>query len=411
MTVDTTLIGRTRGQRNPVVLISFTALTNLADGVTKVVLPLLAAQVTHAPGPIAGIGVTLTLPWLLVALPAGVLVDRFDRRLLLWIADGVRAASMGGLLVLTASGSLNVAALYVVGLVLGSTEVVAVTAAGAMIPAAVPERGRERTNAWIGGAETVCNEFAGPFVGGLLVATGVAAAVGITGVAYVVATALLLLLVGRFRPVRSEGPVSGVNRQVVEGLTFLWQQPVLRMMALVSTVLCACWGAWLAVIPAVAISQWGYSPQEYGYMMSALGIGGLVGAATVGRVNRGLGLKWALFADLVGTLLMVGAPMVSSHVALVACTAFAGGMGGVLWSVNARTISQSLVPDELLGRYNAAARLFSWGAMPVGGVIAGALVQWVGAGSAFAVFAVATASIMVPFLRVVRVEFSKEIAR
>ncbi|MCM6776789.1 MFS transporter [Nocardia sp. CDC159] len=402
MTVTTTPTEIARGQRNSAILVSFTALTNLADGATKVTLPLLATQVTHAPGLIAGVGVVLTLPWLLVALHVGVLVDRFDRRLLLWLADGVRAASMAALLILTVSGSLSIGVLYLVGMILGIAEVVALTAAGAMIPAAVPTCGRERANAWIGGAETVCNEFAGPLVGGLLVAAGATAAVGATGVAYVAATVLLTLLVGTFRPVRTADVASGVHQRIAEGLSFLWRQPTLRMMALVLTVLCACWGAWLAVIPALAVTQWHYTPMEYGLTMSALGVGGLVGAASVGWMNRVLGMKWALFADLVGTFLMVGTPALTANIALVACTAFAGGMGGVLWSVNARTLSQSLVSDELLGRYNAAARLFSWGAMPIGGLLGGALAQWGGADRAFAVFAVIAGLTMAPFLWAVR---------
>jgi MFS family permease len=402
MTVDVAPVDTTLGRRNSVVLVSFTAITNLADGVTKVVLPLLATEVTRSPGLIAGIGVTLTLPWLLVALHAGVLIDRFDRRLLLWIADGTRTASILGLLVLAAAGSINITALYVASLVLGIAEVVAVTAAGAMIPAAVPEIGRARTNAWIAGAETVCNEFAGPFVGGLLVATGAATALGATGAAYVVATALLVLLAGKFRPARTVKTTSGVHGEIVEGLAFLWQQPVLRLMGLVLTVLCACWGAWLAVMPALAVPQWGYSPQEYGLMMSALGVGGLCGAASVGWINRALGPKWALFADVIATLVMVAVPAVSSNVVLVTFAAFVGGMGGVLWSVNSRTISQSLVPDALLGRYNAAARLFSWGAMPIGALIGAALAQWVGASFAFGTFAGLTGLTIVPFLLAVR---------
>jgi MFS family permease len=173
-------------------------------------------------------------------------------------------------------------------------------------------------------------------------------------------------------------------------------------MGLVLTVLCACWGAWLAVMPALAVPQWGYSPQEYGLMMSALGVGGLCGAASVGWINRALGPKWALFADVIATLVMVAVPAVSSNVVLVTFAAFVGGMGGVLWSVNSRTISQSLVPDALLGRYNAAARLFSWGAMPIGALIGAALAQWVGASFAFGTFAGLTGLTIVPFLLAVR---------
>ena len=98
---------------------------------------------------------------------------------------------------------------------------------------------------------------------------------------------------------------------------------------------------------------------------------------------------------------MVGMPALTSNVIAVAMAAFLGGMGGVLWSVNARTIAQSLVPDGLLGRYGAAARLFSWGAMPVGAALGGGLADWISPTFALGVFSALTVCAIVPFLRLV----------
>ncbi|MFD0891607.1 hypothetical protein ACFQ08_44260, partial [Streptosporangium algeriense] len=67
-------------RRNETVLVGFTVATNLADGVAKIALPLLAVELTDSPGLVAGVGLTLTLPWLLASLHVGVLVDRGDRR-------------------------------------------------------------------------------------------------------------------------------------------------------------------------------------------------------------------------------------------------------------------------------------------------------------------------------------------
>jgi predicted MFS family arabinose efflux permease len=302
--------------------------------------------------------------------------------------------------------------LYACGLLLGVAEVVALTSAVAIIPAAVPEPLRERTNAWITVAETVCNEFLGPMIGGLLIAVGSALALGATAVAYVGGAVLLVLLAGRFRPRwAAAGAPRTVNRQIAEGMSFLWRQPVLRFMALALTVLCSCWGAWLALMPLMATEIMHASSREYGIMLSMLGVGGVVGALTVGLVNRLLGRRWALFSDLLGTLAMVAVPAVTTNVYAVSAGAFLGGMGGVLWSVNARTISQSLVPDHLMGRYSAAARLFSWGAMPIGAAVGGVVAQWIGLQHSFWVFAVLTALLIVPFLRIMRPELVPERAR
>ncbi|GGS27844.1 MFS transporter [Streptomyces humidus] len=393
------------GSRNAAVLLAFTAVTNLADGVTKIALPLLATRASASPAQISAVSLTLSLPWLLVALHVGVLVDRVDRRRLLWGANALRLLALGALIEAALADRVSIAVLCVVGAVLGVAEVIALTSASALIPALIAPEGRERVNAWIAGAETVCNEFCGPFVGGLLLAAGTGFALGVTWVSYLVAALVLLLLAGRFRAARDTsqagaGAAESVNRQITGGLRYLWQHTLLRTMSLILTVLCACWGAWLALMPLFATDVMQLSPRQYGTLLSALGIGGLTGALAVTRVNRTLGRRWVMFADLVGTFAMMAVPALTTDLWAVAAAAFVGGMGGTLWTVNARTIGQRLVPDSMLGRYTAVSRLFSWGAMPIGAGAMGLLAQWLGLRLAFWVFAASVAVAVVPFLRV-----------
>ncbi|WP_435878730.1 MFS transporter [Streptomyces klenkii] len=400
-----------QGTRNTVVLLVFTAITNLADGVTKIALPLLATRASGSPAQVSAVSLTLSLPWLLAALHVGVLVDRADRRRLLWAANGLRLLALGALIPVAADGGITIPVLCAAGAVLGIAEVIALTAASALIPALTPPEGRERANAWIAGAETVCNEFCGPFVGGLLLTAGTGLALGVTWVSYLAAAFVLILLAGRFRAARpatatataTETPAQApesVNQQIAGGLRYLWRNVLLRTMALILTVLCACWGAWLALMPLFATDVMDVTPREYGAILSALGIGGLVGALTVTRVNRLFGRRWVMFADLVGTFAMMAVPALTTSVWAVAAAAFAGGMGGTLWTVNSRTIAQHLVPDGMLGRYNAVSRLFSWGAMPIGAGLMGLLAEWLGLRLAFAVFAASVAVTVLPFLRV-----------
>lgn len=392
---------REHSGHNTLVLVVFTAITNLADGVLKIALPLLATTLTSSPALVAAVSLTLTLPWLLTALHVGVLVDRFDRRMLLWLANGMRLLTLAALLVVWSSDAVTLPLLLVGGAVLGVAEVIALTAAMALIPAAVGPRWRERANSWITGAETVCNEFCGPFVGGLLVAVGSAFALGATAAAYVLATVVLVFLIGRFRVPREPEQRVSVSGRIGEGLRYLWHRRLLRLMALVLTVLCSCWGAWLALMPLMATTVLGLGPREYGLLLSALGVGGLVGALTVTTVNRLIGRRWALFADLLGTFAMVIIPVLTTELWVLAAGAFLGGMGGTLWAVNARTIAQYLVEPAMMGRYSAVARLFSWGAMPVGAGAVGLLAEFLGMRTALIVFAVAVLITIPPFLRTV----------
>ncbi|WP_052398144.1 MFS transporter [Streptomyces sp. NRRL F-5123] len=389
------------GRRNTALLVGFTATTNLADGVMKMALPVLATQLTGSPAQVTAVSLTLTLPWLLVALHIGVLVDRFDRRRLLWGANGMRLAAMGWLTASAVTGAVTLGRLFCAGVILGVADVLASTSASALVPAAVPAAGRERANTWMVGAETVGQEFAGPFIGGLLLASGTGLALGLISASYALAALALLLLVGRFRADRPDPdatPVS-VNSRIAEGMRFLWRDEVLRTLSLVVAVLAAVWGAWLALMPLYAKQAMELGPQQYGIVLSALGIGGLAGVVAVTWVNRLLSARWAMFADLIGTTAMVALPALTTNIWAVAAGAFLGGMGGTLWSVNSRTLAQRMVPDEMLGRYGAAARLFSFGAMPLGAGLVGLLAELGGMRLAFAVFAVATAATPVLFLR------------
>lgn len=187
-----------RASRNGAVLVVFTGITNLADGIAKVALPLVATQLTSSPALIAGVALCLSLPWLLTAMHVGVLVDRADRRRLMLVGNLLRIAAVAGLLASAATASLSIAAIYAAAVVLGVADVLALTAGAALIPDAVPPGEREQTNARITAAETVFQEFVGPPVGGLLVGLGVAVALGATAAAYVLGLLLIRLLVGSF---------------------------------------------------------------------------------------------------------------------------------------------------------------------------------------------------------------------
>ncbi|MGV9779158.1 MFS transporter, partial [Streptosporangium sp. NPDC003464] len=304
-------------RRNERVLVGFTVATNLADGVAKVVLPLLAVGLTDSPGLVAGVGLTLTLPWLLASLHVGVLVDRGDRRRLAAAANLVRLVAVLGLLAAVAAGALSLPVLYLAGLSIGLAEVVASSAVGALVPAAVPRERLGPVNAWIAGAETVANEFAGPAVGGLLAGVGAALALGSSAAAFALGAVLLALLAGRFRVSAPGEGDSGrplrpgrVREEMVEGLAFLWRHRLLRTMSLTIAALVACWSAWLALLPSYAVRVLDLDPAGYGLLLGSIGVGGLLGAVLVTAVNRLLGVRWALFADLVGTIVMMIVPAV-----------------------------------------------------------------------------------------------------
>ena len=384
---------------------TFTGSTNLADAVTRVAVPLLALRVTHSPVAVTAVAATMSLPWLLTALHIGVLVDRRNRRTLMFGAETARLTSTAVLLAAVLTSSVNLPLIYVVALVLGVAEVVALLSAASVVPSAVPRERWQVANTRITAMEYLCNSFLGAPLGGLLVAAGFGVAVGATGCAYLGGALLLLALAGNFS-VTAVGNRPPVRVEIKEGLRFLWRHTLLRTMAVLITVMAGCWAAWLALIPVYAVGgPLGLSARQYGFLLTSLGAGGVIGAALVGPVNRLLGRRWSMFIDIIGSFALVAVPAAlpprPSSAWAIGAAAFLAGAGGTMWTVNARTIVQSMVPNEMLGRFNAASRLVAWGPAPVAAAAAGALAQVVSFRVAFGSFAAICLLLVRPFLRVV----------
>jgi MFS family permease len=395
-------------RRNERLLILFTGTTNTADAVARVTLPLLAVQLTHSPALIAGVAIMMTLPWLLIALHVGVLTDRMNRRSLMVAAELARLVSVGALLLAVAADLTSLVLLYAVALALGVAEVVAQIAAASIIPSAVPKSRWQKVTARMTATEYVSFSFIGAPIGGFLVAAGFTIALGATGLVYVAGAVLLALLVGNFA-VPSTGERRPAHVEIREGLQFLWTHQLLRAMALLITIMAGCWAAWYAILPGYAVGgPLGLVSRQYGFLLTSLGAGGVLGTVLVGPVNRLLGRRWAMFIDILGTVLLVGTPAVlpamPTSAWAIGAAAFFAGAGGTMWTVNSRVIIQSLVPNELLGRFSAASRLIAWGMTPVAAAIAGVLAQLFSYRLAFGVFAVICALLIYPFLRVVTAE-------
>lgn len=401
----TTRTRQTAGSRNEWLLVLFTGTTNIADAVTKVALPLLAVQLTKSPVLVTGVAVMLTLPWLVTALHVGVFVDRMNRRTLMIGAETARMISVATVMAAFLTDTVTLPLLYLTALVLGVAEVVALVSGASIVPSAVPKARWQTVSARITATEYLCNSFVGAPIGGFLVAAGFGIALGVTGAVYVAGALLLVLLAGNFAVAHTTERKS-VHVEIKDGLAFLWQHKLLRTMALLITIMAGCWSAWLALIPLYAVGgPLGLTAQQYGFLLTCLGAGGVTGTLVVGPLNRLLGRRWSMFADIVGSFCLVAAPAVlpgtPNSAWVIGAAAFVAGAGGTMWSVNSRVITQSFVPNEMLGRFSAASRLVAWGMTPVAAVIAGTVAQLVNYRVAFGLFAVLCLGLVYPFLKVV----------
>ncbi|EBP0014045.1 MFS transporter [Salmonella enterica] len=383
---------------NARLIVLITIITNLADGVIKISLPILAAKLTHSPIEISSVVLCFTLPWLLTSLHVGVLVDRSDRRKLLVLANLIRVIGVATLLILYISNNMKITWLYPIAFILGIAEVIAATSETTLVPMAVKENKLQSTNTWVAGSENICNEFIGPPLGGFLLATGAWLALGFSTVAYLLAVICVLLLRGVFKIPKHQNTLT-ITADIRTGILFIWRNNALRTMTLLVGVMACCWSAWLAIIVLYAVSPGPMKLSEsgYGLLISALGAGGLFGATVTPILNKLIGHRWVMFGDIIGTFFMLLVPALTINPYLVGLSTFCGGMGGIMWVINSRTLAQCVVPTAMLGRFYATYRLISWGFLPVGAGLAGIIAEFISLRAVFLSGAIATALLIIPF--------------
>ncbi|MGH7869888.1 MAG: MFS transporter, partial [Candidatus Dormibacteraceae bacterium] len=142
----------------------------LGSGLATIATPLLVASRTSNPLIVSAAFGVAWLPWLLFALPGGVLVDRVDRRWLMILVDWVRVAAMSLLAVAILTGHVSIILLYAVLFVVNTGEIIFHSASQAMIPSVVPRARLERANGWLIGGTTLMEQMiAGPLGGFIFV--------------------------------------------------------------------------------------------------------------------------------------------------------------------------------------------------------------------------------------------------
>ncbi|MGP4104294.1 MFS transporter [Nonomuraea sp. KM90] len=360
-----------------------TGMSNLADGVLKIGAPLLAVSMTRAPTLVSLVGAAATLPWLVLALHAGAVADRADRRRVMVRANLARAAILAAATLLAALGLLDLWLLLAAVLLAGVCEVFADLSAQSILPMTVPQERLTRANGRISTAQMIGNDFVGAPAAGLLVVALPAAVIGAPALLYGAAGLLLVGMRGTYRlaaPARRRP----MRVDIAEALRYLWSHRVLRSLAITAGLLNLANSAYFAVFVLWAVgdgSRMGLEPAGYGLMTTAFAIGAVLGSLLSGGAAAMFGEFRTLVGNwLISSLLLLVPVIVPSAWALYP-TAVLWGLVGAAGNVLVISLRQRLIPAELLGRVNSAYRLVGMGGMPLGAALGGVVAEFVGIGA------------------------------
>ncbi len=359
------------------------AASNLADGIGMTALILLGAALTRDPVLVSAITALVFLPWLILGIPSGVLVDRVDRRRAIAGANGARVLVSAALGVLVVTDQASIVAVLVAAFLLGACETVADNASNAVVPRLVHPDGLVRANSRIQGTEVVAQVFVGAPLAGVLFTVAAALPFVVHSTAFAIAAVLVLTLPVAAARADSGSVVAGADSDgparvsawasIREGVGFLLGHRVLRGLWFASAALGFLGTMAQAILVLFVLDELRLPESAFGLFLSAAAVGAVVGAVLAEPVAARLGRGPAMTVSVVVTGLAFAGIGLSSSV-VPAGAAFAASAAGIsLWNVLSMAARQTIVPGVLMGRVHGAWRTLGWGVMPLGALVGGVL--------------------------------------
>jgi MFS family permease len=387
------MISWIRGRHSFAWLWGATASAALGDGLATTAFPLLIASQTRDPFIVSFLQVATGLPWLLFGLLAGTLVDRWDRRAVMWRTDLARMCVALALGVLVILGYAPVPVILLAAFLLACGATLIRSAAPALLPTIVARENLAHANGRLQAGSTVSGSFVGPAAGSVLYSVSAAAPVLTQTVALIMSAVCVGRLPTTLPAARSRSARRSIWSETAEGVRWLAAHRILRAVAAGTVLLAASTGVLLAVLVIHVLEFLQLPAVGYGLLISVYAAGSVVGSLLTARFRRKLGTnRCLLIAALLGTASIAGLSVAPNAFAAGGAL-FALGVATMLWNILAVTIRQEFTPAHLLGRVTSAFTVIGVGtapiAAPLGGVIASLTNTSVAIGVAAALCAVA----------------------
>jgi MFS family permease len=351
-------------------------ISTLGSQISLVAFPLLVLATTHSPAKAGLVGFANQAPVLAFYLPAGLLVDRHDRRAIMITSSIAGGLAMASVPVAIALGRLPFGQILVVAFIAGVRQVLySVAEQGALPLVVAPDQVAEAVTGNQARGEAAL--LAGPPLGGLLFGLARAVPFAVDAVSYLFSAVGARLVRTPLQEPRAAERTAGAWTEITEAMRWFWSQPFLRASALaVAATNFTVVAEELVLI--IRAREHGASPAAVGVMLALIGLGGLIGAVIASQITRRvrsqvivIGLFWIETALLLPLALTHNPYLLGTIVGVAA-------LGSPAWNAVVVGARLSLTPDRLRGRVISAARLISGSLLAVGPLSAGVLSQTIG---------------------------------
>ena len=355
-------------------LVSSSWVSNIGDGIALAAGPLLVASQTRSAFLVALAGLLQYLPWLLIGLWAGALADRLDRRLVVMVANSLRAVVIAGLCVVIWTGHVSISVVLLALFLYGVAEVFADSASATLLPMLVDKRDLGIGNSRLQAGFLTANQLVGPPVGAFLFAAGMAWPFMVQ----VVCVAFAVVLVSRIATTPGgvrDAASTHVRQDVVEGLRWIWHHSAVRTLALVILVFNVTWAAAWAVLVLWSTDHLGMSEVGFGLLTTASAVGGLLGIGLYGRLEQRFSLATLMRACLLLEVLTHLAMALTTTGWVAIAIMFQFGAYAFVWGTVSATVRQRAVPTVFQGRVGSVYMMCVFGGMVVGRALGGVIAE------------------------------------
>ena len=359
-------------------LFSASVISNLSDGLLAVAAPLLAISLTKDPVLISLLSAFVMLPWLLFAIPIGLIVDRVDKRLLVTFTNSIRFVFAGLVALAISTDFITIYWLLLAAFVIGTCEVAADTAAQSLIPVILEKKNFEKANSRLNIAQTVIQNFVGAPLSGFLYASAIVLPFILNSLGFLIAAIFVFMIPAHLISHGTSAAVTDTAKKsfigdIKFGLNYLWNDRPLRRLVATTTSLGFFYSLSTSTVILFVTETLEIPTQYFGVLMASAGSGGVLGAVLTPRLSkrfgRGAVLAVAIFISSITVLFQGLAP----NYWVYGVIGFISSFTITNWNILLMSCYQVLIPSELYGRIHGARRTFVWGVMPIGAFLGGVI--------------------------------------
>ena len=361
-------------------LFSASVISNLSDGLLAVAAPLLAISLTKDPILISMLSAFVMLPWLLFAIPIGLIVDRSNKRLLITFTNSIRFITAGLVALAISTDTITIYWLLLATFLIGTCEVATDTAAQSLIPVILEKKNFEKANSRMNIAETVIQNFIGAPLSGFLYATAIVLPFILNSLGFLIAAFFVFMIPAHLISQGSSADTTVVEKksfisEIKFGLNYLWNDRPLRRLVATTTSLGLFYSLSTSTLILFITEILEVQAKYFGVLMAGAGSGGVLGGILTPilskKFGRGAVLAVAIFISSI-TVVFQG---ISPNVWVFGVIGFISAFAITNWNILLMSCYQVLIPADLYGRIHGARRTFVWGVMPIGALLGGVIAQ------------------------------------